>query len=222
MRALLGATAVCENLFVTESDGDETTRWFGENVRAAREDRGWRQADVVKAMQAAGWDRYNQATHSRTEEGTRTARIDEAVALAQVFECRLDDLLMPPRARSLQDRIRGQVRRVGASADQATQHLGSFLINRAELRRLLGEVGAEPTFAMQDTVQMAEEVLDGVQVPGILHGAVMRYIKVTEGLLDSTALRSWVDAHGGDEAVTERVIGKRLASWSDELDQEAP
>lgn len=66
---------------------------FGTNVRRIREMKEWSQSELARRMVDAGWSNYRQMTVSRTEDGTRTPRLDEAIALAAVFACRLEDLL---------------------------------------------------------------------------------------------------------------------------------
>lgn len=72
--------------------------WFPSNLRHQREEKGLKQSDVVKRMQTlAGLEKYNQSALSRTEEGTRIARLDEAVGLAYVLNCEVTDLLRRPK-----------------------------------------------------------------------------------------------------------------------------
>lgn len=66
---------------------------FGANLKRMREWRGWSQSELARQMQDAGWPKYSQVAVSRTEEGTRSVRLDEAIALAQVLDRKIDDLL---------------------------------------------------------------------------------------------------------------------------------
>lgn len=58
---------------------------IGERVKKKREERGWSQSELGRRMVADGWSKYGQVAVSRTEEGTRTPRLDESVSMAQVL-----------------------------------------------------------------------------------------------------------------------------------------
>lgn len=82
-------------LYMDESLGDEPVALFGANLRRFREAYGWSQSELARKMQEAGWPKYSQVAVSRTEEGSRAVRLDEAVSLAKLFNRRLQDLLDP-------------------------------------------------------------------------------------------------------------------------------
>lgn len=76
--------------------GDAEEKWFGINLRAAREAAGLSQSDVARAMSDAGHAWY-QTTTSRVEAGDRPVRLTEARQLAELVGVSLDDLVRPPR-----------------------------------------------------------------------------------------------------------------------------
>lgn len=214
---MLSATTVWENLFVTESDDASTTRWFGDNVRAAREEKGWRQADVVKAMHGVGWKRYNQATHSRTEEGTRVARLDEAAALAEVLGCRLDDLLLPPEVMSARQALRWGAEQCSKRASMTTAAVTRLLSATAEMERLLGEIAEDDGSDVESVrVKYADELF-GVHGQSAVGRAVMLGVMrwVMEGASKEEVLSAAMD---WDRRVrlTEEITGLRYVWGKDE------
>lgn len=78
-----------------ESFGDTPVALFGANLRRFREAYGWSQSELARRMQEGGWPKYSQVAVSRTEEGSRAVRLDEAVSLAALFNRKLQDLLDP-------------------------------------------------------------------------------------------------------------------------------
>jgi transcriptional regulator with XRE-family HTH domain len=78
-----------------ESRADEPVALFGANQRRFREALGWSQSELARRMQEIGWPKYSQVAVSRTEEGTRAVRLDEAISLAGLFGRKLQDLLDP-------------------------------------------------------------------------------------------------------------------------------
>lgn len=65
---------------------------FGETIRRERERRFWTQGKVAELVRDRGIGCHN-TTIAKLEAGERPARIDEIVALADVFEVSLDVLL---------------------------------------------------------------------------------------------------------------------------------
>lgn len=78
-----------------ESRADEPVALFGANQRRFREAFGWSQSELARRMQEVGWPKYSQVAVSRTEEGARAVRLDEAISLAGLFGRKLQDLLDP-------------------------------------------------------------------------------------------------------------------------------
>lgn len=67
---------------------------FGKSVKRVRERREWSQSELARRMQEAGWPKYSQVAISRTEEGSRAVRLDEALGLARVLGVQLEDLMV--------------------------------------------------------------------------------------------------------------------------------
>ncbi|WP_150117080.1 helix-turn-helix transcriptional regulator [Arthrobacter sp. ERGS1:01] len=78
-----------------ESRADMPVALFAANLKRFREVYGWSQSELARRMQESGWPKYSQVAVSRTEEGSRSVRLDEAVALAKLFDRKLQDLLDP-------------------------------------------------------------------------------------------------------------------------------
>jgi transcriptional regulator with XRE-family HTH domain len=65
---------------------------LGQRVRAFREARGWTQEELARKMKDLGFTWY-QSTAAKTENSARPIRVNEAAALADLFEVRIDDLV---------------------------------------------------------------------------------------------------------------------------------
>jgi len=63
---------------------------FRKRVKKQRDRRGWSQADVAKMLGDKGIKGIYPTTVAKIESGERAVRIDEATALADLFETRLD------------------------------------------------------------------------------------------------------------------------------------
>lgn len=63
------------------------------NLLRMREVRGWSQSELARRLGDAGIPGIHQTTIARIEAGTRPIRLAEAVALARIFELRVDDLV---------------------------------------------------------------------------------------------------------------------------------
>jgi transcriptional regulator with XRE-family HTH domain len=86
---------------------------FAQAVQRLREDRGWSQGELARRMVAAGWPSYSQMTVSRTEKLERPIRLNEALALARVFNVTLPLMISggdggPEALAALRD-VRGQL-----------------------------------------------------------------------------------------------------------------
>lgn len=190
---------------MTNNEADDLRTTFGANVRRARERSGWTQGELADRLSGHSMTRDKIL---RLESGTRPTPLDEAVAIAQALEMRLDDLLMAPRDSSLQGQIREQVQRLMDSRQKASEHVGSVLINRAELARLLEGVSEDALIALQDTWSSASDAYDSANLWWVAYAGVMKYLRITQGLAEDE-VHEWVKKHGGMEAVMESVTGMR-------------
>ncbi|HME15760.1 MAG TPA: helix-turn-helix transcriptional regulator [Mycobacterium sp.] len=66
---------------------------FRERVKRERDRRGWSQADLSKLLQGRGLEHIYSTTVAKIESGERAVRIDEATAIADLFEVSVDVLL---------------------------------------------------------------------------------------------------------------------------------
>lgn len=83
-----------------ELASSEVVRVFGANLRQLREEKGWSQSELARRMQESGWPKYSQVAVSRTEEGTRAVRLDEAIDLAALFDANVSRMISPPSSRA--------------------------------------------------------------------------------------------------------------------------
>ncbi len=67
----------------------------GDEVRRLRLARRWSQEEVARRMSAAGHGNWHQTTVGKTELATRPLRLNEAVALAGLFEIPVTQLIAP-------------------------------------------------------------------------------------------------------------------------------
>jgi transcriptional regulator with XRE-family HTH domain len=66
---------------------------FRERVQQERERRKWSRADLSKLLQSKGFEHIYPSTVAKIEYGERAVRIDEATAIADLFEVSVDVLL---------------------------------------------------------------------------------------------------------------------------------
>ena len=66
---------------------------FRERVQQERERRKWTRADLSKLLQGRGFEHIYTSTVAKIEYGERAVRIDEATAIADLFEVSVDVLL---------------------------------------------------------------------------------------------------------------------------------
>jgi transcriptional regulator with XRE-family HTH domain len=66
---------------------------FRKTLKAARLGKGWTQADVAKRLSDKGIDHIHTTTVAKVEAGERELKLDEALALADLFGLPLDSML---------------------------------------------------------------------------------------------------------------------------------
>jgi transcriptional regulator with XRE-family HTH domain len=71
--------------------GVETS--FRERMKRERQARDWSQADLAELLQGRGLEHIYSTTVAKIESGERAVRIDEATAIADLFEVSVDSLL---------------------------------------------------------------------------------------------------------------------------------
>lgn len=119
-----------------ELPSDSVAEIFGTSVRQVREKRGWSQSELARRMQQIGWEKYSQVAVSRTEEGTRTVRLDEAFALADALQCRIADLMTPDRTAQALREDSAAVRRAAYVVNDAIE---DYFYAKAILQKTVDE-----------------------------------------------------------------------------------
>lgn len=111
-------------------------RSFVENMKRAREDRGWTQTELARRMVEAGWGSYTQMTVSRTEKFERPLRLGEARTLAEIFESRLEEMILPTDFKKEMDEFQAAIDSVHLSHDQISEAVKLCLSNKQVLNLL--------------------------------------------------------------------------------------
>ena len=151
-----------------ESTANETPSVFGANMRRMREARGWSQSELARQLQERGWPKYSQVAVSRTEEDARTVRLDEAIAIARIFERRVDDLLDPKsvvdawaRLRVLMDDHSDNVTSLRAAVSDFEDSYLLLKLLSFELEGSIAEEGGQARVSetMQRTLDNARRIL---------------------------------------------------------------
>ena len=96
----------------------QTEDYFRKRVKDEREHRDWSQAQMAKLLSDNGVPMMHPNTIAKIEGGDRAVRIDEAAAIADLFEVSLDSLL--GRKAGLEDELTYRLR---ALRDTAAKHL---------------------------------------------------------------------------------------------------
>jgi transcriptional regulator with XRE-family HTH domain len=101
---------------------------FRERVKDERDRRGWSQADLSKLLQGRGLEHIYPTTVAKIESGERAVRIDEATAIADLFEVSVDVLLgrNVERSRDLAYTLRA-VLNIARQSSQQTAAIGDIL-----------------------------------------------------------------------------------------------
>lgn len=66
---------------------------IGARIKAKREHRGWSQSEMAKFLADHGIESMHPTTIAKIEAGSRSIRVNEAVAIADLFEMTVDALL---------------------------------------------------------------------------------------------------------------------------------
>lgn len=111
----------------------EVASLFGSNIRRLREAKEWSQSELARRMKLAGWGKYSQMAVSRTEDGARTVRLDEAIVLADLLSSSIDDLL----------RSRDEFEETFAIVDSLHQEAMQVILSMNELGWQFGRIKSE-------------------------------------------------------------------------------
>ena len=101
---------------------------FRERVQQERERRKWSRADLSKLLQRKGFEHIYASTVAKIEYGERAVRIDEATAIADLFEVSVDVLLgrNVERSRDLAYTLRA-VQKIARQSAQQTAAIADAL-----------------------------------------------------------------------------------------------
>ncbi|EME36815.1 hypothetical protein C884_02422 [Kocuria palustris PEL] len=150
---------------MTESLTESWTTAFPSNLRQAREAKGLRQAEVVARMRELdGMGKYNQSALSRTEEGTRVARLDEVICLAHVLECDIADLLRRPDEFAPVVALRKNVDQLTSKFLEASVALENLEGARGALLDTLAKTSEDDGARVREEVEEARKALRTTQV----------------------------------------------------------
>jgi transcriptional regulator with XRE-family HTH domain len=177
------------------STATDRERWFGENLRAAREQQEMSQTALAKRMAAAGFSNFHQSTVARLEAGDRPVRLSEGLELSLILGTPLALLTWPParlnRLNKFQLAVRDARERY-VSLEELTQDflksveiLAQFL---SDIEKLLanGELGEDdlpPDFDID--LQRARELVSSTPEDAVVQGRARGPNEPTTQRLDS-------------------------------------
>ncbi|SIJ65614.1 Helix-turn-helix [Mycobacteroides abscessus subsp. abscessus] len=154
----------------------ERAEYLRGKLKAERVQRNWSQADVAKLLSTNGFQMY-PTTIAKIEAGDRAVKIEEAIALADLFDITLDALTGRNYERSGQV---SEMRALAATAERLTPELAlarDQLVNAAE--RLEGQRNRELFDSHLDDIRERER---GASRPGAA---------AVDGALDDIPLEDW-------------------------------
>lgn len=170
---------------------DAPVALFGSNQRRFREAFGWSQSELARRMIEAGWPKYSQVAVSRTEEGTRAVRLDEAVAIAALFNRKLQDLLDPQDVIDAWQRLRYQMDDFSNSVTTLRRS-----VREVEEGRLALAVTAQ---ILRDEIESAGEEKISETMVKTLANAEKMLGRATLDLVEGTLQTKRADALGEDK-----------------------
>jgi transcriptional regulator with XRE-family HTH domain len=137
---------------------------FRERVRQERDRRGWSQAELSKMLGDKGIKGIYPTTIAKIESGERAVRIDEATALADLFQVSLDVLLGRKQGAERNELAR-PLRVLADTARHSSQQVGAMMeAIREQLEELPGE------FYGADVLQSIGRDAWGTYLPEALYG----------------------------------------------------
>jgi transcriptional regulator with XRE-family HTH domain len=125
-----------------------TRSYFGKQVKAERERRGWSQSHMAKLLKDKGFSTYTTTIH-KIETDQRPVPVDEAGAIADLFGVSLDRLL--GRDLGPERDLAYSLQAIAQTAQQAAPLLSSF---ETALRERVAEMG---TFDFAERAPIAAE-----------------------------------------------------------------
>lgn len=203
--ALARSTALCNDVYMNdERSASSVVERFGRNLRKHREALGWSQSELARKMQDAGWPKYSQVAVSRTEEGTRAVRLDEAFALAAVVGKQVSDLFRSPVEVNGELLLRSALLEVQHAHNQTKQGALDLMFALDRLSDALATEEVQASEHLRRDIQVAEQLLDDAVVESIREARqayeLERFGEVTEG-------RYGYRGQASDEEVRDAVLG---------------
>lgn len=129
----------CEMIPRMAEDPTKTDLRFAANVKRLRELNGWSKAELVRALNDAGWESAHQTTITRLENGERPARLGEAELIARVFGRTIKSMMLDESQASVEDYIADWKSVVRDSYNEVVEHSGLFEGARRTLDRFVEE-----------------------------------------------------------------------------------
>ena len=99
---------------------------FRKRARREREQRGWSQADVAKKLTAKGIDKIHPTTVAKIESGDREVKLDEATAIADLFDMSLDVLVARHSTERREDELTYYLRQLRDNARRHASQVGGL------------------------------------------------------------------------------------------------
>ena len=100
---------------------------FRKKARHEREQRGWSQADVAKKLIAKGIDKIHPTTVAKIESGDREVKLDEATAIADLFDMSLDVLVARHSTERREDELTYYLRQLRDNARRHASQVGALV-----------------------------------------------------------------------------------------------
>ena len=152
---------------MTESDGIDPQgareeAQFIKSMKRIREELGWSQGDLARAMKDAGWNGFHQTTISRIEKGERPVRLGEARGIATALGALVGQMILPGSgAKAVRDLELTWIS-VRKNAADLTAALHGYVLDQAILRENLraveeADLGDDPDEFVLDRVRRFTE-----------------------------------------------------------------
>ena len=133
---------------------------FRERIKQEREQRGWSQAALAEKLKGNGLKGFYATTVAKVESGERAVRIDEAAALADLFDVSVDALMgrnpggqtseLSFQLRTLRDTARQSCQAVSSSSEVIRELLDDLPIEEFEHSDLLTIAGRKAWERLHD------------------------------------------------------------------------
>lgn len=192
---------------MSDISGPTVGEVFGANLRQAREKRGWSQSELARRMRdESSWKKYSQMGVSRTEDNLRAVRLDEAVALANVLGCPIEDLLRGEPMRRELVRVDLSTQLLRDDWEAAGEKMGHFLVSRDGLEHELSQLPDDMVRKGRSgqVLEHAQAALEECTVYAVIRAGVLHLVTELEADSPET-VTEWLDENGGLDSVVARV-----------------